>query len=157
MSLSLTLQEELNAAFAVAGSLRHNVVECMNCRVKSVDGDFLCDCADILAAYGEYMCKSCETPYRLLVGIHEYISEIAPDMQKDEAIHFAYDYYYLPPEPCISCTDLYRKDWEIIDREYKNWLSEYLKKFPAEHEYEDWASEQCCAKRGYCHCCGECP
>lgn len=156
-----SLVAELTAALAAAQSKGLNLKTCDHCDMKGAGGEVHCDCAAVIAKYGDLGCSCCGIEYGLpYIHILEFIDSWGGGEEGEEMARYEYSKVLLSkmPKPCDKCSQEYRVEHDYLWTQYKTWEKTYDKSKWWEMNYQysnDWYYEGCAG--GICRCCGRTP
>jgi hypothetical protein len=82
-------------------------VHCTHCGQMSLD-EVLCECEQIIAAFGDKECKECGLDYTFLPNIIEYSAGITDEELTSYAASILYkNYVRMFPKTCMCCASTY--------------------------------------------------
>lgn len=151
-----TLAAELLAGFAEAQSKGLNLKTCDHCGMKGAGGEVHCDCAELIAKYGDLGCPCCSIEYGLpYIHILEFIDSWGGGEEGEDMAYYQYANVLLSkmPKPCDKCSDAYVVEQDYLWTQYKTWEKQYTNRLLKEMKYEYYNDYDVCTS-GICRCCG---
>lgn len=140
-----SLAVELMEGFAAAQSKGLNLKTCKHCGLKGAGGEVHCDCAELIAKYGDLGCSCCGIEYGLpYIHILEFIDSWGGGEEGEEMARYEYSKVLLSkmPKPCDKCSEAYVVEQDYLLTEYKTWEKTYNRRKWLEIQHEYWIDNE---------------